>query len=343
MTRLKVIEGPVNRAVKPALYLVYLVLVILVLPTPEAMAQEQRFPRPEFESGYLQPSTVTPEPRAQWMEYADVGVLVLFLILATYFMIKKRSRTAMVWMTIGAVAYFGFFRNGCVCPVGAIQNVTLSFFDPGYAIPAVVLLFFILPLVVTLFYGRTFCGGVCPLGAIQDFVIIKPLNLPGWLNKTLGLIPYAFLAFAVLFAATGTDFIICRYDPFIGFFRMDGTFMMIVLGISFLLIGMFIGRPYCRFLCPYGVILSWMSRFSGKHMTISPSKCIQCKLCVKSCPFGAIDFPTNDKEITGSGLGPKRFITYAAMIPLWIALGVFVGGESHVFLSKANRDVYLAE
>lgn len=328
---------------RSVLIVINLFLFISLFSALGAIAQEQRFPRPEFESGYQQPPTETPVPRAQWMEFTDVAVLVIFLIIATWLMIKRRSRRGMMWLTVGAVAYFGFFRNGCICPIGSIQNVTLSFFDPAYAVSIVVLLFFVLPLLVTLFYGRTFCGGVCPLGALQDLVIIRPLSLPKWLNKTLGLIPYVFLSLAVLFAATGTDFIICRYDPFIGIFRMDGVFLMIVLGISFLLLGMFIGRPYCRFLCPYGVLLSWMSRFSGKHVTISPSKCIQCKLCVKSCPFDAIDFPTNEKDVVQSGPGPNRFLIYAALIPLWIALGVFAGAQSHVFLSKAHKDVYLAE
>ena len=323
--------------------LVVVLFLFFIFQVSGVNAQEQRFPRPEFESGYQQPSTVTPAPRAQWMEYFDVAVLVAFLVFATWLMIKKRSRRGMVWLGIAAVAYFGFFRNGCICPIGAVQNVTLSFFDPSYAISLVILLFFIIPLIITLFYGRTFCGGVCPLGAIQELVIVKPLSLPKWLNKTLGLIAYVFLSLAVLFAATGTDFIICRYDPFIGIFRMDGTMLMITLGAGFLLLGMFIGRPYCRFLCPYGVLLSWMSRFSTKHVTISPSKCISCKLCVKSCPFDAIDYPTNEKEVVKSGIGPGRFIAFAVLVPLWMALGVFAGAKSHVFLSKAHKDVYLAE
>lgn len=306
-------------------------------------AQQQRFPRPEFESGYVQPATETPAPRMQWMEYLDVAVLIIFLVLATWLVIKKRSRSGILWTGIAAVAYFGFFRNGCICPIGAIQNVTLSFFDPVYAVSLVVLLFFILPLIVTLFYGRTFCGGVCPLGALQDLVIVKPLSLPKWLNKTLGLIPYVFLSLAVLFAATGADFIICRYDPFIGIFRMDGKMMMITMGAGFLMLGMFIGRPYCRFLCPYGVLLSWASRFSSRHVTISPSKCISCKLCVKGCPFDAIDYPVNEKEIVKSGIGTGRFLLFAALIPLWIAIGVYAGAKSHLFLSKAHKDVYLAE
>lgn len=306
-------------------------------------AQQQRFPKPEFDTGYEQPSPVTPEPRALAMEYFDVLILILVLAAATYFALKSRSRQGILWLSVFTLVYFGFYRNGCICSIGAIQNVTLTFFDPAYAISLTALLFFIIPLVVTLFFGRTFCAGACPLGAIQDLVVVKPINLPKWLNKTLGLIPYLYLSLAVLFAATGTDFIICRYDPFVGIFRMDAKFLMIVLGVAFLLMGMFVARPYCRFLCPYGVLLKWMSRFSKWHLTITPSKCIQCKLCAHSCPFDAIDFPTDEKEVVKSGLGPKRFITYALVIPLWIALGVFVGAKSHTFLSKANQDIYLAE
>jgi len=316
---------------------------VLFLSTFTLYAQQQRFPKPEFDSGYEQPSPVTPEPRALAMEYIDVLVLILVLSVVTWMVLKRRSRQGVLWVSVFTLAYFGFYRLGCICSIGAIQNVTLTFFDATYAISITALLFFITPLVFTLFFGRTFCAGACPLGAIQDLVVLKPISLPKWLNKTLGLLPYIYLALAVLFAATGTDFIICRYDPFVGIFRMDAKFLMVVLGIAFLLMGMFVARPYCRFLCPYGVLLNWMSRFSRKHMTITPSNCIQCKLCTNSCPFDAIDFPTNEKEVVKSGLGPKRFLIYALFIPLWVALGVFVGNRSHVFLSKANSTVYLAE
>jgi NosR/NirI family transcriptional regulator, nitrous oxide reductase regulator len=306
-------------------------------------AQQQRFPKPEFESGYEQPSTVTPEPRALALEYFDVLILLVVLSLATWLALKKRSRQGILWLSVFTLIYFGFYRNGCICSIGAIQNVTLSFADPAYSISLTALLFFLLPLAFTLFFGRTFCAGACPLGAIQDLVIIKPISLPKWLNKTLGLIPYIYISLAVLFAATGTDFIICRYDPFVGIFRMDAQFHMVVLGISFLLMGMFVARPYCRFFCPYSVLLSWMSRFSKWHLTITPAACIQCKLCTNSCPFDAIDYPTNEKEVVKSGLGPKRFLAYAVLIPIWVAAGVFVGERSHTFLSKANPDVFLAE
>ena len=321
------------------IFLVFALLLFSLL----SPAQQQRFPKPEFESGYVQPDPETPEPRAGAMEVVDLLVLLAVLSLVTYFALKKRSRSGILWTSVFTLAYFGFYRNGCICSIGAIQNVTLTFFDTTYQISVTALMFFLIPLIFTLFFGRTFCAGACPLGAIQDLVIIKPLPMPRWLRNTLGIFPYIYLGLAILYAATGTDFIICRYDPFVGIFRMDAPFHMVVLGISFLLMGMFIARPYCRFLCPYGVLLSWMSRFSKMHLSITPSKCIHCKLCATSCPFDAIDPPTEEKVVKSSRTGVKRFILYALLIPVWVVAGVFVGAKAHVWLSKAHPDIYLAE
>jgi len=318
--------------------------VFLILAGGLSTAQ-QRFPKPEFETGYVQPSPTTPEPRAAGLEYFDVAVLLVVLVLATWLALRKRSRRGILWLSIFTLVYFGFIRAGCICAIGAIQNVALSIFDPAYAISLTALLFFVLPLLFALFFGRVFCAGACPLGAIQDLLVIKPVSVPSWIRKTLGFIPVIYLGLAVLFAATGSDFIICRYDPFIGIFRMDGTFLMIFLGVSFLLLGMFFARPYCRVFCPLGVMLGWFSRFSWRHVTITPSECIQCRLCEDSCPFDAIDIPVEKEyrtpEVSRKNL--KRFILYIALIPLLTLVGGWIGARSHVFLSRVHPDVYLAE
>jgi NosR/NirI family transcriptional regulator, nitrous oxide reductase regulator len=319
----------------------YILLLFMVL----SVNAQQRFPKPEFDTGYEQPSPTTPEPRAAAMEYIDLFVLFAVLSLATWFVIKKRSRRGVLWLSIFTLIYFGFYRAGCICSIGSIQNVTLTLFNPAYKISITVLLFFLLPLVFTLFYGRTFCAAACPLGAIQDLLIIKPISVSSWVRKTLSFIPHVYLGLAVLFAATGTDFIICRYDPFVGIFRMDASFTMIVLGVAFLLLGMFFARPYCRVFCPYGVLLGWMSKFSRKHMTISPAECISCKLCEKSCPFDAIDIPTDEKLRTEHRVRTnlKKFTLYGLLLPVWILLGGFAVSKAHVFLSKAHPDVFLSE
>ncbi len=321
------------------------VLCILCLFTFSEINAQQRFPKPEFESGYEQPSPSTPEPRHQAMEWIDLIVLLAVLSLASWLAIKRRSRRGILWLSVFTLIYFGFYRLGCICPIGAIQNVTLAIFDPLYKISLTVLIFFLLPLIFALFYGRAFCAGACPLGAIQDLLVIRPVSVPGWVRKTLAFIPYLYLGFAVLFAATKTDFIICRYDPFIGIFRMDAPYLMIILGVSFLLLGMVFARPYCRVLCPYGVILSWMSRFSHKHLRITPAECINCRLCENSCPFDAIEFPVDEKLRTENNVrkNRKRFTLFALLIPVWILIGGFALSQAHVFLSKAHPDVYLAE
>ncbi len=321
------------------------ILAIILIQATGTLLGQQRFPKPEFETGYVQPSPTTPEPRSIAMEYVDVVVLLVFLSLASWLAVKRRSRRGILWLSIFALIYFGFYRNGCVCSIGAIQNVALSIFDPTYAISLTVLLFFLLPLIFALFFGRVFCAGVCPLGAIQDLIIIQPVSIPSWIRKTLGFIPVLYLGLSVLFAATGSDFIICRYDPFIGFFRMDGPVLMIVLGILFLLLGMFFARPYCRVFCPLGLMLGWFSRFSRKHLTITPAECIQCKLCKDSCPFDAIEAPMlqDYRSPEAARKNNRRFILYLALIPVLTVAGGWIGSRSHVFLSRVNPDVYLAE
>jgi len=128
-----------------------------LLLTLTVSAQQQRFPKPEFDSGYTQPSPITPEPRALSLEYFDVLVLLLVLSAATYFALKSRSRQGILWLSIFTLAYFGFYRNGCICSIGSIQNMVLTFFDPTYSISVTTLLFFLLPLLF--FYLRCFLGG----------------------------------------------------------------------------------------------------------------------------------------------------------------------------------------
>jgi NosR/NirI family nitrous oxide reductase transcriptional regulator len=318
-------------------------LIFLLAFTVQGFAAEaqQRFPKPEFATGYEQPATTAPSPRALLLEYLDIFVLLAALSVITWLVVKKRSRKGVFWVSVFSLLYFGFYREGCICSIGSIQNMVLGIVDPTYAIPLTALVFFMLPLAFTLFFGRTFCAGVCPLGAIQDLVILKPIELPKWIQKVLGLIPYLYLGLAILFVATKSEFIICRYDPFVGFFRFDAPFHMLVLGILFLAAGIFVARPYCRFFCPYGVLLGWMSRFSSHHMTITPSACIQCKLCANSCPFGAIDEPV--VETGKRQFNVNRLITYFVLLPLWVGVGGFAGSMMHVPLSHYNKTVFLAE
>jgi hypothetical protein len=274
-------------------------LLLLLLAVPPLWAQPIQYQRPvsaaptdaDIGDGYVTPAVQRPLPRAVWHDALDVGVLAAALGLASWLVLKRRHRGGLVALAIGCLVYFGFYRRGCVCPIGAIQNVTTALIDPQYAVSYIVVLIFFLPLVFAVLFGRVFCGGVCPLGAIQELVLLRPLRVPRRVDKLLGLLKWAYLALALWFAARPAgfrDFIICRFDPFVGFFRLAGPLHMLLIGGGLLLLALLIGRPYCRYLCPYGALLSLLSRMAWRPVSVTPDRELDCGLCAEACPYGAI-------------------------------------------------------
>jgi len=302
----------------------------------------QRFPRPDFKTGYASPELTVPGARGMMLEVLDGFVLIAVLALAARLALRHRSRRGLVWLSFFSLAYFGFWRRGCICPVGSVQNLALGWADASYVIPVTVVAFFTLPLLAALFFGRTFCAAVCPLGAVQELVLWRPVKTPAWLNHTLSLLPWVYLCIAVLFAATGAGFLICEWDPFVGFFRLGAPQHLIILGTVFVVSSLFIGRPYCRFACPYGALLGLVSRVSRRHVTITPEACVQCRLCEDACPYGAIRKPMPVAASETRARGVRRLAVILAAIPIIALAAAVTGSVFGGFLSRAHPRVALA-
>ncbi len=336
-----------------------LVLACLIPAVAGAVA---RFPKPDFTSGYQYPEIVHGVPFETLWSWVDVVLLVVMMgvvVWAVYYnpnlasnpnfnpnpngwlSKEKRSRVAVVAVSVVSVLYFGFFRSGCVCSVGAIQNVVLALTDSSYHLPWVVLLVFLLPLVAALFFGRVFCGGVCPFGALQDLVNVRNLRISRAVSGALSVIPWIYLAFAILYAATRSQFIICRFDPFIGIFRLGGDVGMIVFGAVLLLLSVFVGRPFCQFLCPYGALLGLFSRVARRKVEVTPHPCINCTLCHDVCPMDAIRPPEANKNPEHRQRGMKRVLLYMVMLPLFMVAGALLLASQSQTLSIAHKDVRL--
>ena len=316
--------------------------ILTLTAIPSALrAQAERFPPPEFTVAYQAPKTALPASPMEWLAWLDVGVLLVALILASVLALRKRSRLGVVAVLALSLAYFGFYRHGCVCSVGAVQNVALSVGSPAYGLSLPIALVFLLPLAFALFTGRTFCSSVCPLGAVQDLVLFRPLRVPSWLEHALGLLPVLYVGAAVLFSCTGSAFLICEYDPFVSFFRLSGGPGILVFGVLLLAIGAVVGRPYCRFLCPYGLLLRWLSPLARWRVSISPTECISCRLCEDSCPFGAIEAPTPDRQ--SSRPGRKGLLAVIALLPVLIGIGGWRGYRDGAVLARTDPEVRLAD
>lgn len=303
----------------------------------------ERFPPPQFEGDYVRPEHTSPMPRGGAWPFIDAAVLLLALGMASWLVLKKRSRKAVFALMVFSVAYFGFYRKGCVCAIGSIQDMSLFLFNADYAIPLLSIFFFIAPLVATLLFGRSFCAGVCPLGAVQDITLIRPVKVPVWLEHTLRYLAYVYLALAVWLAAMGSTFIICKYDPYVAIFRRNGNLNILIIGGILLIIGFFIGRPYCRFLCPYGVILRQLSRLSKWRVKITPTDCNQCRLCEDACPYGAIQAPVTEWPETIYKKDKNRLALLLILLPLLIALGAWIGNSLAPLAARSHPTVALAE
>lgn len=307
-----------------------------------ADAVELKFPPPDFQTAYVLPDIYAPAPAATF-GWWDSVILFGALSLATWFVFKSRSRRGLFILSIFSLAFFGFYRNGCICPVGSTQNVMAAVFLPDVGISAIVVSFFVLPLLFSLFFGRVFCASVCPLGAIQELVAIAPIRISPAIERVLGLGKYIYLGLATLGVATGAGFLVCRYDPFVGLFRMGHSYNMLLAGAAILTLGVFVARPYCRFLCPYGVLLGWMSYFSKFHLDIPPSPCVSCRLCEDSCPYNAIDMPTPQHLVDKPAVGKRRLRLTLLASPLLILAGAAVGYMMYEPLSRMHPTVSLSE
>lgn len=306
------------------------------------IAQAQnRFPKPDFESGYQYPDLQYAVPNETLWVILDLLLLVALMGIVTWALYKKHTRGPIFWVSLISVGYFGFFREGCVCSIGSIQNIALALVDDSYHLPLTVLLFFLLPILFAYLFGRVFCAGVCPFGALQELVNVKNYRISEAITAALKVIPWLYLIFAVLYAVTRSQFIICQFDPFIGIFRLGGDMGLILFGALLLVMSIFTGRPFCRFLCPYGALLSLFSSVSIWKIKLTRKSCINCELCHNSCPVDAIRPPYANKLKESRSTGVRRLLAYFVVLPVMIIAGALLMRIASPNLSRAHKDVRL--
>ncbi len=316
--------------------------VIFLVPIVGAIP---RNPPPVFESNYTLPPTPTPFPLCSATTENGTAVVVygMFLCLAVLGAFYWRSRRLLFLSAVASVAVLGFAMNGCPCPVGMFQNIVDAFLQPTTFLPWTVLVLFVVPLLTALFFGRVFCSGVCPLGSVQELTAVKPVKIPDGVEHALGLLRYVWLGLGVFFVATGLGYWVCRCDPYVGFFRMSGLYSVLIFSSFVFVLGFFVGRPFCRFLCPYGALLGLCGSLTMKKVSVTPGDCTKCRLCEEICPYNAILPPTSPPTGLERKLGPKRLLAALVALPILIGFFAFLGHRIGPTFASWHRDVRLAE
>ncbi len=256
------------------------------------------------------PVEYPPDPFA--LEVTDLAVLILLMGLAAGFSLKHKRIAWLTLLMVVGLSYFGFFRGGCICPVGATTNFFIGLAAPEL-IGKVVAVLFLLPLIFAFFFGRVFCSSACPLGAVQHLLARKKgIRLPARLNAVVRLLPVGMLLATIWGALRGGYFLACKLDVykllfFTGYAWIDqillwikgalvetqilwvGDVMAWFTLLAVLVVGFFVSRPFCRFVCPYSVLLGLASVLGLRRRRIDVEACVNCRLCEKHCPVQAID------------------------------------------------------
>jgi len=154
--------------------------------------------------------------------------------------------------------------------------------------------------------NKIICGWVCPFGALQELIYsipilgkIKKRKLPFIFTNTIRIclfITVLLFMFGIIGGRRG--FIIYHYiNPF-NLFNFDFETVSILLIVAIvLLVSFFTYRPFCQFICPFGLI-SWIAeRLSIFGVRIDKNKCIQCGACIKACPLEAAEDRVNSKKM----------------------------------------------
>jgi NosR/NirI family transcriptional regulator, nitrous oxide reductase regulator len=152
-----------------------------------------------------------------------------------------------------------------------------------------------------LFWGRgPFCGWLCPFGALQEllnnlakFLKIPQLRIPWGLHERLWSLKYIiFLGlFGLSLYSIGLAEQMSEVEPFktaiILKFVRDWPFVL--YAVVLLIIGLFVERFFCRYLCPLGAALAIPGRIRMFEWLKRWPECgTPCQRCANECPVQSI-------------------------------------------------------
>ncbi len=216
-------------------------------------------------------------PKMAGMVYAIVATLLLVVLLRTG---RFNKSTGYVILFISTA--FGFLVFAPMLP-NQFQLLLLGNTGQLGGPVALAVIMLIVFVVMAFAFGRSFCGHVCPIGAMQELVYFLPGRKLMIRSKAIPIaIRSAFLA-AFLIAALVFSIGLLTYLGVKDFFHLefDSAYFYVLLGL--VAAGILVYRPFCRFLCPYGALLS-LAAIKSRFKLRRNEKCIDCGKCEKVCP-----------------------------------------------------------
>lgn len=166
----------------------------------------------------------------------------------------------------------------------------------GIAVGSLVV--FVLMFLFSLFFGRAFCGWVCPVGAMQDCVrLANDKRAKGkrrnWIKYFIW-VPWLAFIISGFISAGGVKKLDMLYWTDHGFsvYSLHSLIIYLVVVAIVAVISLLGGRrAFCHYGCwmaPFMVIGSKIKeklRYPSLHLAANPAKCTGCAQCSKVCPM----------------------------------------------------------
>ena len=228
--------------------------------------------------------------RAQALELGLVGA---FCVLA--FVSFFRKSVPLKYLTlVASVGYLGFYKSQLISIVNLLGllggNLPIVRYNLAWYLLAVV------TVVSTVLWGRVYCGRICAFGAftqLLDAIMPKRLrvNVPRAIERRAAWIKFGILGSVITYFLVTRDPLIYPYvEPF-WMFGLQGKTPVLWTALGLLLIAsVFVRNLYCRFLCPLGAALGVLSKLTVFRIK-RWSECSTCRICEKTCEWGAIRGP----------------------------------------------------
>jgi len=164
----------------------------------------------------------------------------------------------------------------------------------------------IISFLLAILFGPVFCGWVCPLGTIQEWVSNFGRKLfrrrfnhfaPVKLDKVLRYLRYGVLAWVVYMTAVTGKLIFAEYDPYFALFSFWTSEVsilgLVILGVT-LGLSLFVERPWCKYACPYGAVLGLTNLFRVFGIRRNQVTCKADGACSIMCPM---NIPVDSKTV----------------------------------------------
>jgi NosR/NirI family transcriptional regulator, nitrous oxide reductase regulator len=244
---------------------------------------------PELIEGYSETPSVRSLVNLDWKSVVTIiWVIISFVLLL--FALKSGARTwirrtiqigSLLMIGVVGVTYITSLHFGSFLltqPPPVMQALAL------YAVLA-------FALITALFWGRAYCGYMCPLGTLFDlagYLLPRRFILRAGTDRALKWVKRIMLVAALALALGLGSVAVLKYEVFDTVFLLDGSLVAVLLAVVVLVLSVPFGRFYCRYLCGVGVCLGTLSNYSFARIKLA-RECDRCGSCAGVCPVGAID------------------------------------------------------